>query len=259
MRTIAKNKLLQDCVSKCKEQGFVKDGANYYRLFGEGLIQVVTLNGFPERTSLDNYSREPAVCFAVYSAFSDIYWNPCYMKPRRALVPNIFPGLVAPGGNAKDFLGTALEAVRMRQYVLPFLNELTTHEKMVDLYNTVDSSSDKCSRIIDCNRIVPYVLAGEIESALDMISRIETQNWEAFHDNCLTAKRYDAVKQQSRIEQNLAPLQALRKTILEQDAPGIWDILQRNYHANISVLQSMGVPHPQDFSSKIKERLNLII
>lgn len=230
------------CEQQFQKDGFIKCGANLYRVHGEGLLQIVTLRGFPERVNNAEFNREAAPNFDVQSLYSSIFWNPIKMTPRRDLVPNITPGLMEPNGKTTKFRGTIAEAEAMEKYVLPYLNRMTDHTKMAELFDLIDASAKNGGLALDSNRIVPYLLIGEKDKALKIISAIEQQNWQAFDVNRRMMAEYDVEKHREKINTSLAPLISLREAVLNKDVLSISEILQKNYTRNIDKLRELGIP-----------------
>lgn len=240
-----------------QERGFIKCGANLYRIYGEGLLQIVTIRGFPERVNNTTFNREMAPSFDVQSLYSSIFWNPVKMMPRRDLIPNISPGLMDPNEKTTKFRGTIAEAEAMEEYVIPYLNGMTKHTQMVELFDLIDATVKNGGSVLDSKRIVPYLLAGDKDKALKIISAIELQNWEAFDSNCRILDGYDVEKHRVKINTNLAPLITLREAILKQDILSVFRVLQNNYSRNLDKLQEMGISVGSLLD--IKERLFSIL
>lgn len=248
-----RNKAIRKCEQYFKEQGFIKSGANLYRVYGEDLLQVITARGFSERVNNTTYRREVASYFAVFSLYSSIFWVPIKMIPRRDLIPNISPCLVNPDRVMSEFQGTIAECEELEKSVLPYLNNMTTHTQMVELFDLIDSSIGREKTALDSARVVPYLLAERKGKAIETISAIERQNREAFEANCRRIDGYDAEKQREIINLKLAPLIALREATLRQDVTSISHILQRNFFCNVEKLRKLGISVTSSFN--VEEKL----
>ena len=222
----------------CKDLGFVEVGANLYRCYGQGLLQVVSFRGFPERVDTIKFNRECSVCFDVYSLYADIFWIKIPMRPRRDLVPSISPSILSGEAYSHQFLGTEHEAKCMIEYGIPFLNRITTHADFAQMIEQLDGS-------LGGKKIVPYILSGQRQNAVDVINAIEIQNWEAYESNCLN-KNYDKEEQRRKLERKLEPLIQLRSAVLSGDSKTVNECLQANYQRNVWHLQDMGVSVGED-------------
>ena len=228
----------------CKDLGFVEVGANLYRCYGEGLLQVVTFRGFPERVDTVEFHREHTVRFDVYSIYEEIFWMPVLLRPRRDLVPGISPRILCSEADHHKFLGTEHEAGLMIEYGIPFLNQIVTHEDWVQAKERLDMIMYKKVFLLDGQKIVPYLLSGREKMALDVIDAIEKQNWDCYESNCLNMQNYDKEGQHQKLEEKLKPLIQLRSAVLSQDTKQINEYLQANYRKNVQYLQEVGVPVP---------------
>lgn len=223
----------------CKDLGFVEVGANLYRCYGQSLLQVVSFRGFPERVDTIKFNREYSVCFDVYSLYADIFWIKIPLCPRRDLVPSISPRTLSGEAYSCQFLGTEHEAKYMIEYGIPFLNRITTHADLAQMIEQLDSSLGE-------KKIVPYILAGQRQNAVDVINAIEKQNWETYESNCLNMKNYDKEEQRRKLEKKLEPLIRLRSAALSGDTKTVNEYLQANYRRNVRQLQEMGVSVGED-------------
>lgn len=236
---------IRTCEKLCKQCGFTKIGANYYRICGDGLLQVLSLNGFPERVSSNSFRREPSVCFEVFSLYGFIPWNTKPLWPQCGLIPTVFPGAIDPRKDPCSFEGTAFEVSSILLHILPFLNKTLSHLDLVKMYEMIDSCSKTRYQFAKSSRIVPYILTHQNQQALDIILRIEKQKWDAFEVNRASSETYDAEKHFTRITNSLAPLLKLRTAIYTQDVKGLWEILQFNYNINMKHLSDLGLVIPQ--------------
>lgn len=230
---------------ECQLRGFVKCGTNWYRHHGQGLLQVVTLNGLPQRTTDIHYQNKPTASFIVYSMYEHIPWiNVPIMRARRDLIPNVSAGVFAHQSAGAPFLGAEFEAKNVIDLVLPFLDELNSHAQLAGFLEDVDRWEYGKIRLNDRNKIVPYLLSGKWQDALSVIDAIEKQNQQAYQQNCKTVKGYDPISQKQRIDENLEPLVSLRNNILSHNAQGIIDLLLANFQKNKRRLEDMDIPIP---------------
>ncbi|MBQ8814297.1 MAG: hypothetical protein IJZ85_07375 [Lachnospiraceae bacterium] len=230
----------------CKDLGFVEVGANLYRCYGQGLLQVVTFRGFPERVNTIEFNREAAVKFGVYSLYQDIFWVMLPLRPRRDLVPSISPSILNSEACFHQFLGTEYEAGCMIEYGIPFLNRITTHADFAQMIEQLDMIMYKKNFLIDGQKIVPYILSGQRQNAVDVINAIEEQSWDCYESNCLNMKDYDKEGHRRKLEKKLEPLLQLRSAALSGDAKIVNEYLQTNYRRNVQHLQDMGVSVGED-------------
>lgn len=232
----------------CRKRGFVKCGANWYRLHGQGLLQVVTFNGIPERTTDASFSYKPTVAFVVYSMYDHIPWiNFPVSRARRDVIPNIMAGVFASKAADASFLGPDSEAVYMNELVFPFLDEMITHNQLADLLEAADRWKGGRVRMNDRNKLIPYLLSGKLPEVVGTINAIEVQNQQAYLLNCKTVKSYDPIAQKQKMKAELAPLISLRENILSQNEQGIIDLLLSDYHKNICRLEEMAIPVPAQY------------
>lgn len=232
----------------CQARRFVKCGANWYRLHGQGLLQVVTFNGLPDRTTDANATNKSTVAFIVYSMYDRIPWiNIPITRARRDVVPNITASVFANKTGDVPFSGAGPDVVYMHELVLPFLDEMTTHVQLSDLLERVDCWKDGCIRINDRNKIIPYLLSGKLPETLDTINAIEEQNHQAYLQNCKTVKGYDPVFQKQKMDEKLARLVSLRNDIRTKNTQGIKDLLLSDYQKNIHRLEKMLIPIPVQY------------
>ena len=226
---------------ECQKCGFTKSGANLYRVWGDGILQVITARGFPERVNNVAYMREPSVCFSVYSLYSQIPWNPVKMRSRRDLIPELLPALIDPNGTDNEFRGTEMECESTMKYVLPFLDGLQTHQQLAELYDQIDNSQKGEHAGRNASRISTYLLSGNLVKPIAIINAIEKQNWHAYESNVASVQAYDPVIHKKEIEDRLAPLLALRNAIVKQDSAAVWFYLSNAFVDNKKHLEDMGV------------------
>ena len=241
-RTTSK-KYLQPAQRECQLRGFVKIGANWYRQHGEALLQVITFNGLPQRITDINYKNQPSVSFIVYSLYEQIPWiNVPIMQARRDVIPNISASVFFHQSTDVPFLGPEYETQYMINSVFPFLDELNTQEQFAAFLENIDRWEYGKIRLNDRKKIVPYLLSGKWQQALDVIDAIENQNKQAYQRNCKTAIGSGSAFQEQKISQSLEQLISLRDNIVARNSSAIIALLRSNYHNNIQRLQAMGVP-----------------
>ena len=233
--------------SNCRELGYTKCGANWYRCYGQGLLQVVTFQGIPERVNDVVYSREPTVLFDVYSLFDKLLWIRFpLMGKRRDLIPRFLPSAILQNAERKAFLGTAYEAECMNTCGFALLNRISTHAhlaEMLEKFTAFDFGS-----VPNCKKVVPYLLSCEFQKSIDCINAIEKQNMSAYQQERMRNPNADNEQQLQKILSRLQPFFALRDGLLARDLAGITVILQNNYQVNAEYLLNMGVPIPDDIT-----------
>ena len=243
------NNHIQAAQRECKLRRFVKCGANWYRLHGQNLLQVVTFNGLPQRTTDVSYQNRPTVSFVVFSLYEQIPWiNVPVMRAKRDIIPNISASVFAHQSAGAPFLGPECEAKYMIDTVFPFLDELNSHMQLADLLEHLDCWEYGKIRLNDRKKIIPYLLSGKWQQVLRTIDAIEDQNRRAYQENCKTVTGYDPLFQEKKINKHLEQLIMLRDNIAEHNEPAIVDLLSSNYKNNIQRLKEMGVTGPESFS-----------
>lgn len=227
----------------CRERGFVKCGANWYRCYGNGLLQVVTFNGLAERTSNSSYLREPSVALGIRSLYGRIGWIDIpIMGTRRDIIPEIVPILLIPEQELLS-IGTSANSVElMFDYGFPLLDKIDTHKKLVDLLEHLDMRESHTIRVNDSNKVIPYLLSGQFEKALACIDAIEQQNLQAYAVNCNTMANYDSKMQRKKMYDQIDPYLFIRKCFDSHNLTDLVEILQSNYQSNVDRLSEMGIP-----------------
>jgi len=236
----------------CRELGYTKCGANWYRCYGQGLLQTVTFQGVPERVNDTAFTREAAVLFEVYSLFNELLWIPFpIMGKRRDLFPHILPSAFLLNMPCKDFLGTAYEAECMNTHGFSFLNQINTHAQLAAMLEKLGASNSE--------KAVPYLLAGELQKSIDCINEIERQNMNAYHQERLRKTDAENEQELQKILSKLQPLLALREGVYKRNSAEIIRILSDNYQTNVEHLLNMGIPIPDSatFSADLQALINL--
>lgn len=249
---------IRESERNCQARGYVKCGANFYRIHGQDLLQTVTFHGIPGRTTDEKASFQPSVAFAVHSLYASIFWiNIPVERARHDLMPNILPSTLVDNADGKAFLGTGHEAVCMNDAGLPFLDETVTHAQLAQFLEEKNRQEEGHIHMNDGNKVVPYLLSGRRQDAMNVIDAIEKQNQQAYMHNCKMSNGYDPVLQKQKMDAKLAPLRCLRENIETQNRQGILDYLLANYQENLHRLEAMGVTVP-DRHLTDQELLDLI-
>ena len=234
----------------CREHGYVKHGANWYRCYGQGLLQVVTFNGLPERISDSSFLREPSVALSIRSLYDWIKWiNIPIMGAKRALIPGIVPKLFMHEQELLSVSTSASDAELMVDYGFPLLDQIDTHTKLADLLEYLDKRNSHAVIANDPNNVIPYLLSGKHGKVLETIDAIEQQNLHAYAINCSTIANYDSEAQKEKMNNSLYPYISLRESIAFPDVANILAMLQSNYQANVDYLSGIGIPIPANCAS----------
>lgn len=240
-----KNTLAKEWIKKgesvCRTQNYQKAGKNWYRIYGEDLLQVVTFRGIPERVDDVVYNREPSVALIVFSLFESIPWvSVPIMGTKREIIPNILPSVLLSGQSPNRFLGTAFEAEQMVKLGLPFLDKIETHIHLAALLESYDRIGGAV-QMNDPHKLIPYLLSGQIQKVYSVIDSIEKQNQQAHQDNCRRMPGYDEEMMHLKMIQQLSPLLSIRENLQAANIHAIVAQLRDNYNRNIDFLYHMGL------------------
>lgn len=223
------------------EHGFHKYGKSMYRCAGQGIIQVINPCGQKNIVPNKNYTYERTVLFGVFSLYSWLPWRPLYAKSPRDLSVTLNPHCLLREG-PRTFSGTKQEMDIMIQYGIPYFNKLHTHVQLANALEYFDQVTIGDVRLNDCNKIVPYILSGCPEKAVEAIAAIEKQNWDAYYANLKLVHNYDSLRHKEEIENRLLPFRLLKDAINKQDATSVRNILEENYSTNIDILAKFRIP-----------------
>ena len=237
-----KSKEIRVAEQHCQEQGYVQCGANWYRCYGQGLLQVVTFDGLPDRIT-----GKHSVALGIYSLYSQIMWvNFTYRRTRRDLVLNITSDMLINGQDDSCSIELMLE------HGLPLLDKIDTHAKLAEFLESMDTRNGFSVIVNDSNKVVPYLLSGQITKVLATINAIEQQNLHAHAVNCSTLEKNDPELHRKKLNDRLYPLIKLRECIVSQDLTNVFKLLQSNYHTNVDYLLGIGISVPSNSASQME-------
>lgn len=224
----------------CKKHGFVRAGNNLYRCYGDGLLQVISCPGKCRLISKSIGYNE--VHIGVFSLYSKLNWITSGLLSKVLLfeLPTPFEAARMLASFEKWTESDATEEIVLDR-IIPYLDKLVTHTQLADMLEQYDVVWS--SKIIknDAAKIVPYILSGQNEKAIESISAIEEQNWTAYLENCQNIPSYDKEMHRHRIVTRLDPLITLRNALFSKDDAAIAKYLQENYRYNSVRLRTLGV------------------
>lgn len=232
--------------AECEKHGFVRAGNNLYRCYGDSLLQVISL---PKKSGfVSNADDLNQIHFGVFSLYSELPWIPPGQLPKvigfdlpATWNPNLFFCGLRNQLENEDSIQMVFDKV------IPYLNTMVTHEQLADLLERYDMIDSSQIRLNDGAKIVPYILSRQSEKAIETITAIEEQNWDAYRKNCQFSPSYDEETHRERITTRLAPLIELRKALCSQNEAAVSEYLLANYRDNSCRLRSLGVkPNDSD-------------
>lgn len=171
----------------CKEAGFVKKGKVYYRVYGDGVLQViryskkehpfyeeiVNIGLFSMYGEIDNIVFEPNHCCPIYNS---LYLSkPCW-EYEEPFIGASYIDL----RNLSILEGVEvfhLDLKHIRNTVIPYMNGVSTQKKLIEAYAHLDNV---CSHIepervensfiwTDINKFAPFLHEGDYLSAEKVI------------------------------------------------------------------------------------------
>ena len=230
---------LKQSIEICKNNGFVAVRNNLYRCYGDGLLQVISYH--KNRSVLTPRESDYEVVLGVFSLYSELNWitSRLLAKVVQFDLPVTYEAapLLAAAGN----LPQSQDIAHMTDAVIPYLNSLITPTQLVCMLEQDDMLHGGQIIKNDEAKIVPYILSGQCNKAVECISAIEHQNWDAYSSNCRSTPNYDKEGQKRIIEERLASLIALRNALHSNDHAAVSAYLSANFQNNSKRLKSLGV------------------
>lgn len=236
-----KYKTKRQFFSFSKKQGFIRKRCNLYRCYGQGLLQVIQYND-NTINSIESV-RDSEVLFGIFSLYSKLPWISSQVLSRVlsydlpvTFEPESF--LISKGEPLIYYSKVQL----MQEVGIPYLNEILSHAQLKDILEKHDLICTGKITQNDAMKIAPYILSANWEKAIECITAIEEQNWNAHHQNSQYVLGYDQELQSKKIETRLSPMIALRDAIISGDYCAVERYLYSNYRENIIRLQELGIP-----------------
>ena len=236
-----KFKTKQRFYSFCKKQGFIRKRRNLYRCYGQGLLQVIQYHD-NKKDSTESV-RDSDVLFGIFSLYSKLPWIssqvlsrvlsydlPVILEPKLFLIPEGEPLIYCS------------QALLMQEVGIPYLNEVLSHTQLKDILEKHDLICTGKVTQNDTMKIAPYILSANWKKAIECITAIEEQNWNAYHENSQSVLGYDQEMQRKRIETQLFSIISLRDAIISGDHCAVKRYLYSNYRENTIRLQELGIP-----------------
>ena len=218
------------------QYGFTGVRSNLYRCYGQGLLQVITLSK-PDKSSYE-------ICFGVFSLYSRINWISSY--PLRSILQydlhTTFDIKQIPGCEERYIHNPQRDIPILLENCVPFFDTLTTHIQLVEMYERMDTNMYSDIRVNDSQKIVPYILAGQYNKAINCITAIEQQNWKAFAQNSRNISGYGNAEKARSIANRLLPYIILREALTKKERDAVYQYLHSNHTKNVTQLNKLGIP-----------------
>lgn len=216
--------------------GFTGVRTNLYRCHGQGLLQVITL--------VKSTKLSYEIYFGVFSLYSRINWISSYPL-RNILQYDLHTTLdikQIPGCEELYIRDLQQDIPIVLETCIPFFDTLTTHLHLAEMYEKFDINMYSDIRINDSQKIVPYILTGQYSNAINCITAIEQQNWNAYAHNSRNISGYENAQKDKYIARKLLPYITLREALIKKEKDALHQYLHTNYASNVKQLYKLGIP-----------------
>ena len=213
-----------------KPHGFVRRGTAFFRVHGDGILQVVKFNR--ER------SGEKELCIGLFSLYSEL--DLCWFTgrgciPRYPIVNILGQRWESVCRFELDYHNSLIKQLNVLcDAGIPWLNQIETPLDMSRGVHYLETSWGGSYIWNDSFKIAPYLRSGELENARRVVQAILDQHNMAYKANRELYKDEEEYKNYLRpwLEQDRA-LYDLRSMIERGDAVEIEAYLRNNYEKNL--------------------------
>lgn len=218
------------------QYGFYGARASLYRCYGQGLLQIITLSN-PSKSMYEAY-------FGVFSLYSKLNWiSSITLRSVLQYDLHVSHNVRQIPGCEELYIQDLQKGIPiMLEKINPFFDALNTHIHLAEMLERFDENMYSAVRQNDSNKIVPYILSGQSDKAVNCITAIEQQNWRAYAENKENVVGYEQVHNEQTVTRKLSPLVSLRDALTKQDRDAVLQYLHTNYENNANQLRKLGVP-----------------
>ena len=181
------------------EQGFVRRGSAYFRIYGDGVVQLVRY----QRDS-DGYS----LCMGLHSMYGELmkqWFTSAGCIPRYEVLLLDGQRLLPDPWELKGLDTNRMQAELLREKGLPFLNGIQTQRELADAIVSLDR------RWNDDMKTAPFLACGDYENAALVLKAIIDQHESARKRNQETLSAEDF----QRHQEHWAPVTTHFRELLE--------------------------------------------
>lgn len=213
-----------------KPHGFVRRGTAFFRVHGDGILQVVKWSW--ERGG----AKELYIgLFSLYSELLPRWFTGSGCIPRYPVVNILGKRWTSVFRYEADYRDSLVEQLTaLREAGIPWLNNIVTAEDMSRGIHYLETSWGGSYHWNDSVKIAPYLRSGELENARHAVQAILDQHNMAYKANRKLYKDEESFQNylQPWLEQDRA-LYDLRSMIDRGDTAEIEAYLQNNYEKNL--------------------------
>lgn len=219
----------EELKSMCIENGFHRRGRAFFRISGDGVLQVIKneyqVRGYPHNLSIG--------LFSMYGELRQQWFTSGGCIPKYSVVNLIGkkdPNVLIPSGS--DSIRSAIlleEQLRiLKNTGFDWLNSITTQEQLANGICQLDTLC--CKQIIwnDPFKFEPFLCSGDLESAAKVIDAILSQHKSAAESNCKRMSKTDAEQYLLKMQEEDRPLHRKLEMVLRADGSAIQSYLSEN-------------------------------
>lgn len=205
-----------DLATTCRSQGFIRRGNTYFRLWGDGVLQVIKCTR--ERSLWSNVIY--VGLFSMYGELERQWFTAIGAIPRYPVI-NCYNQNQRPLIFAQDM---DMQLMMLKTRVLPWLDTIDTQKKLVMAIGKLDS------RWNDDLKIGPYLACGESNHAKKVIREILAQHGSG---NWFWVPDEDGEPEKKGDRALLAVID-----VIDAGDEAIQSYIKANYETNMSYAQS---------------------
>ena len=223
----------EELKSMCIENGFLRRGKAFFRIAGDGVLQVIKnerqVRGYPHNLSIG--------LFSMYGEIRQQWFTSGGCIPRYSIVNLIGkkdPNLLIPSGSY--YISSAIlleEQLRILKGTgFDWLNSITTQEQLANGICQLDALCYTNIIWNDLFKFEPFLCSGDLDSAAKVIDAILSQHRSALEINCKHMSKADAEQYLLKMQEEDRPLHRKLEMVHRADSSAIHSYLSENYARN---------------------------
>ena len=218
----------------CKRYGFSQQGKVYYRCFGEGILQLITIGNreyldplSPERT--DKHRKSNRISFYFWSMYENL--PEAFFNNAQYFI-GIYPEQLIEKKINPAFMGLQEQYKLMVSHGFPYLDSIKTQKDLISSVLDHEMMESSTPNYMNSEMVSAFLLCNKPKEALLRLACLHVQNYSVFHENnrdLRETKMYDEYFEKlDMLQSRMAYRDCLIWDILLER----WDSIKEKLHQN---------------------------